>query len=226
MRLKDYEEAAAVPGFDEVRDQLGRIVQSTAFRNSPQLIRFLTFVVEAALANRSDSLKAYTIAVGALGRNSDFDPQTDPIVRVEAGRMRDALRRYYTNDGRRDRLLIDLPRGTYVPNFRRHPATAPPATISRPIESFLSDNQHIRDLISSLITTLRQAVGLARSAEHPDAKGAHAENLLQEAEQYFRCARELDAAGHELLALAVKIETKLQHERRKKEDRARNRFTE
>jgi hypothetical protein len=225
VRLNEYDDPPAMPDFNEVRDQLKRILRSAPFRDSPQLMRFLTFVVEASLANKADSLKAYTIAVGALGRGSDFDPQTDPIVRVEAGRLRDALMRYYAKEGRADRLVIDLPRGTYVPNFRRPSIAPPPAATSRPIEDFILENQRTRVLIASLAVTLRQAVGLARSAEHPGAKSAHAANLLQEAEEYFRCAKELDAAGHELMALAVKIETKLQRERRNRAHRG-NEFPE
>jgi hypothetical protein len=101
----------------EVRRQLARIVGSTVLRDSLRLTHFLTFVVETTLAGDSDIIKAYTIAVGALDRSSNFDPQTDPIVRVEAGRLRHALSRYYAEAGRDDVLVIELPRGTYVPTF-------------------------------------------------------------------------------------------------------------
>ena len=104
---------------DEIRKQLGRIVASEALRGSPRLTRFITFVVEATLAGKSARIKAYTIAVEALGRGSNFDPQSDPIVRVEACRLRQALTRYYAAAGRDDPLVIELPRGTYVPSFRR-----------------------------------------------------------------------------------------------------------
>lgn len=110
------------PRANEVRQQLARILGSAAFRVSLQLSRFLSFVVEATLAGQGDRIKAYTIAVEALGRRSDFDPQTDPIVRVEAGRLRIALVRYYSGAGRNDPLVIDLPRGAYVPTFRRRGA--------------------------------------------------------------------------------------------------------
>jgi hypothetical protein len=101
-----------------VREQLGRITADNAFRGAPRLSHFLTFVVEATLAGRAATIKAYTIAVEAFGRGSDFDPQNDPIVRVEAGRLRAALARYYTGPGCDDPLVIELPRGTYVPVFR------------------------------------------------------------------------------------------------------------
>ena len=73
-------------------------------------------------AGDGKKLKAYTIAVEALGRGTDFDPQTDPIVRVEAVRLRQALARYYSGTGRDDPLVIEVPRGSYVPAFRRRHA--------------------------------------------------------------------------------------------------------
>ena len=68
---------------------------SEAFRGSPQLVAFLRYVVEATLRGEHDRIKGYTIAVEALGRAEDFDPQSDPIVRVEATRLRRAINRYY-----------------------------------------------------------------------------------------------------------------------------------
>ena len=104
---------------DEIRRQLVRIVGSAPLIGSLRLTRFLTFVVKATLAGEGARIKAYTIAVEALGRGSDFDPQADPIVRVEAGRLRTALARYYADAGRDDPVTIELPRGSYVPTFRR-----------------------------------------------------------------------------------------------------------
>lgn len=111
---------AADDGAD-ARSALARIVTSEAFRSAPQLAAFLTFVVEKALAGEAHEVKGYTIATQALGRGTDFDPQLDPIVRVEAGRLRRALDAYYANAGRDDRLRITIPRGSYVPAFERAP---------------------------------------------------------------------------------------------------------
>jgi hypothetical protein len=79
-------------------------------------------VVEQQLAGQGSRIKAYTIAADALGRDANFDPQNDPIVRVEAGRLRRALDHYYTNGGCNDPIVIDLPRGHYVPVFRANSA--------------------------------------------------------------------------------------------------------
>src|ERR1700730_4238396 len=110
--MKSSGEVSGRPRADEVRAALDRIVASPHFRASPQLASFLRFVVEAAVTGGSDRIKGYTIAVEALGRNADFDPQADPIVRVEAGRLRRALDRYYANGGTDDPIAIELPRGS------------------------------------------------------------------------------------------------------------------
>jgi hypothetical protein len=81
------------------------------------LTSFLNFVVGATLAGRGDRLKGYTIGVEALGRAASFDPQTDPIVRVGATRLRAALARYYAGEGIDDPVIIDMPPGHYVPRF-------------------------------------------------------------------------------------------------------------
>ena len=113
------------PSSAEVREAITRVTQSNSFKNSPQLRAFLSFVVEAWLRGE-DHLKAYTIGVEALGRKADFDPQADPIVRVEAGRVRRALDIYYSGTGSGDPIIIDLPRGSYGPVFH-HRAAAPAA---------------------------------------------------------------------------------------------------
>ena len=113
------------PCADEIRAALAHMAGSEAFRGSPQLVSFLRYVVEATLRGSSDRIKGYTIAVEALGRAENFDPQADPIVRVEAMRLRRALTRYYANGGARDPVLIDLPLGSYVPAFKRNTLEPP-----------------------------------------------------------------------------------------------------
>ena len=112
------------PTPDEVRAALERMADNDGFRNSPQLAAFLRFTVEAVLRGERERIKAYTIAVEALGRDERFDPQADPIVRVEATRLRRAVERYYAGPGADDPVLIELRPGSYVPAFRRRAATA------------------------------------------------------------------------------------------------------
>jgi len=102
---------------DAIRDELGRVLASDAFVASPMLSAFLRFVVEETLAGREDRLKAYTIAVGALDRPESFDPNDSPVVRVQARRLRQALRRHYETAGADSPIRIDLPLGNYVPVF-------------------------------------------------------------------------------------------------------------
>lgn len=205
-----------MPHIDEVRDELSRILKSAAFRDSPQLVRFLTFVVEETLAGKADRIKGYTIAIEALGRGSDFDPEADAIVRVEASRLRVALARYYAGAGANDSLVIDLPRGTYVPTFRKR--TFDPSSVTTPpiIETLRLENQRIRDSIVSLAATVLRNTAPDPFKDHHDVNSADAEHFLREAEECFRCARGLEAAGHELSAKAVEIETLVQRRKWRK----------
>lgn len=103
----------------EVRAQLDRILQSTMFKNSERLQRFLKFAVECALDGTTDQLKESVLGRVVFDRGSEFDPRTDTIVRVEAQRLRRRLREYYENDGRDDGIAIKFPSGSYVPVFAR-----------------------------------------------------------------------------------------------------------
>ncbi|MFT0858490.1 tetratricopeptide repeat protein [Ancylobacter sp. G4_0304] len=107
----------AAPPPEAARAALARVLMSEELSSSPQLSNILRFVVEATLEGRREAIKGYTIAVEALGRDASFDPQADPIVRVEATRLRRALERYYAGAGAQDEIEIVVPRGSYVPQF-------------------------------------------------------------------------------------------------------------
>ncbi|SEG59567.1 TolB amino-terminal domain-containing protein [Bosea lathyri] len=110
---------AALPFCAErIREQLHRILSSADFAMPPRIHAFLSYVVEEALAGRADRIKAYSIAVAVFGRPTDFDTLNDPAVRIEAGRLRRGLERYYLLQGSNDPVLIDIPKGGYVPHFR------------------------------------------------------------------------------------------------------------
>ena len=87
------------PSPEAVRGQLDRILASGEFVAPDRLKSFLRFAVEETLAGRAERLKAYTIAVDVFGRDKSFDPQTDPVVRMEAGKLRRRLERYYLGAG-------------------------------------------------------------------------------------------------------------------------------
>jgi Tol biopolymer transport system component len=110
-----------------VRTQLDRILASAAFADADRARSFLRFVVLRALSGRAGEIKESVIAVEALGRSPSFDPKSDPIVRVEARRLRDRLDSFYRREGQDDPIVISLPKGGYVPEFSEHqPATVPP----------------------------------------------------------------------------------------------------
>ncbi len=101
----------------EVRTHLERVLRSAHFDGSTRSREFLRYVVEEVLAGRGGYLKQAAIAVEVFGRQPDFDAVIDPIVRVQAGRLRRSLERYYLLSGDSDSLRIELPKGSYAPVF-------------------------------------------------------------------------------------------------------------
>jgi len=103
----------------EIREQLERILASSEFSVPDRGKKFLSYLVEETLAGRAERIKAYTVAIEVFSRNGSFDAQNDPVVRIEAGRIRRALERYYLVAGQADPILIGIPKGAYVPHFER-----------------------------------------------------------------------------------------------------------
>lgn len=116
-----------------VNAQLARILMAEPFQNSGTLSRFLKFIVEETLAGHESELKEYIIALKVLSKRTDFNPQSDPIVRIHAGRLRRALNEYFLEAGKDDQLIISIPKGAYVPTFsiRQENITSGPA-VSKP----------------------------------------------------------------------------------------------
>ncbi|MDU0340240.1 adenylate cyclase [Bosea rubneri] len=116
------EDSAALPGppppEQEIRAQLDRILASAEFSVPARVRHFLIYVVNETLAGRADRIKAYSVAVEVFGRDANFDIQNDPVVRIEAGRLRRALERYYLLAGNSAPVLIEIPKGAYVPHFQ------------------------------------------------------------------------------------------------------------
>jgi TolB-like protein/Flp pilus assembly protein TadD len=103
---------------DKVQELLQQILASRSFEGVERLKRFLSFIVAETLAGRGDSLKEYAVGEYAFDKGANFDPRNDPIVRVQARRLRDRLTRYQQEEGQNDEIVIDLPKGRYVPVFR------------------------------------------------------------------------------------------------------------
>lgn len=117
---------------EAVRAQVARIGASQGFAGSERLRRFLTFTVDAVLDGRGGDLKEYIIGVEVFDRGDSYDPRLEPIVRVEARRLRSKLRAYYEAEGRDDSICIDYPKGSYVPEFRERGRAEPVNNIPKP----------------------------------------------------------------------------------------------
>jgi TolB-like protein/tetratricopeptide (TPR) repeat protein len=100
------------------RKELERVLASACFARSEGLSRLLRFLVERQLEGRDSELKESLIGVEVYGRRPDYDPKLDSTVRSEMARLRARLSKYYTTEGSQDPLVIDLPKGGYVPVFR------------------------------------------------------------------------------------------------------------
>jgi TolB-like protein/tetratricopeptide (TPR) repeat protein len=129
-----------------VRSELERICSSLRFQASERRRAFLRFIVDETLSGRAQSLKGYTIALAVFGRDESFDPQADPVVRLEARRLRRDLASYYMDGGQNDAVLISIPKGSYVPNFEWHkgppPATSASGAAPEPREIPARDNAY------------------------------------------------------------------------------------
>jgi TolB-like protein len=116
----DTESAAPPPVRPElVQRHLEKVLVSAEMSRSKKLCQFLRFTVEEVLRGHGSELKEYAIAVGVFRRSREFDPGADPIVRVQARRLRSKLGRYYQNEGSGEPIQIDYPVGGYSPVFLR-----------------------------------------------------------------------------------------------------------
>lgn len=107
------------PEYDRIIAALSHILSTDKFSAAPQMSAFLRYVVEQTASGNKKRIKAYTVAVDALGKSDDFDPQNDPVVRVLAGRLRSSLTAYYEANPKVD-VVIQMTTGTYVPDFAFH----------------------------------------------------------------------------------------------------------
>ena len=123
------------PTSDEVHRQLEAVSSSRLFTSSPRLSAFLRYIVERALDGTTDGVKEYSIGIDVFDRNADFDPRTDTIVRVHAGRLRKRLAEYYSTNGAADPVVIEVPKGGYIPTFRRRTGFDPQAKLPPSLQS-------------------------------------------------------------------------------------------
>lgn len=117
--LEERDSNYAGDGLDAatVTAALQRVLASEDFSSAPRLSSLLEYIVLETLAGRSALLKGFNIANSVFGRNEDFDARTDPLVRVQANRLRKGLERYYLVSGKTDTVRISVPKGSYAAVF-------------------------------------------------------------------------------------------------------------
>lgn len=131
MEFDRVSEQPERPPVAECHHQMERILQSATFRNASTLQQLFRFLTTRALDGGSETLKEYTIGVEAFGRMQDFDPKTDTIVRVQTHRLRQKLKEYYDGEGHHDRIVIEIPKGHYLPRFEVGAKDGPEPEIDR-----------------------------------------------------------------------------------------------
>lgn len=116
---------------ESIRAALEKILASPGFANAERISRFLRYTVEETLAGQTDKLKESLLGIDVFGRKPTYDPRVDAVVRTEAVKLRARLREYYETEGREDEIVIDLPKGGYIPAFRNR--EKPPAETAAPV---------------------------------------------------------------------------------------------
>jgi TolB-like protein len=117
---------------EDVRAELEHILSNPHFQSSERRRAFLRFIVDETLSGHSENLKGFTIALSVFGRDDRFDPQADPVVRIEARRLRRDLHSYYADVGQNDAVRISVPKGSYVPVFEKHGGGTVSALVPQP----------------------------------------------------------------------------------------------
>jgi serine/threonine-protein kinase len=139
-----------------IEKQLDRVMSSDEFRKCPQLVRFLRFAVREAFSGRGGGSKERLIGMEVFGRPADYDAGSDPVVRVEARRLRRKLAEYYAKQGREDPIEIRLPKGGYLPTFESRTSNVKHSVAVLPFSGHaLSDG-----LTTRLIARLAECGGL------------------------------------------------------------------
>jgi hypothetical protein len=145
-------------GRDAIHQQLERVLSSSVFKSSKRYPALLRYIVEQTLEGRESTIKERILGVEVFGRSADYDTNADHVVRTAAGEVRKRLAQYYMEPGRENELRIDVPAGSYVPQFRSAPELAPawvPEPASLPASTVPGWKKHIKLLlISSAILNL------------------------------------------------------------------------
>jgi len=203
-----------------IRGQLEKILAHALFVRSARMGRFLRLAVERTLAGRTDELKEYLLGVEVFDRKSSYDPRVDPIVRVEARRLRSKLQAYYEGDGRDDPIVFEFATGSYAPRIHgknEAPAAAPAAIPTVAVLPFAnlsacSDHDYFSDgLTEELIHALTKVSGMKVVAWSSAARLRGVEQDVLEARRRLQVANVLTGSvrisGGRLRVRAQLIET-------------------
>jgi hypothetical protein len=144
--------------------QIDKLVNSHALHGSESLCKLLRYLAKHALDHPGSSIKEYQIATEVFGRSTDFDPQLDSMVRVQAGRLRVKLAEYYNSDGEADSIMVELPRGTYVLSLHHRSALPPRAHSAQPAENGREPSASTRSYRNWIIATALLTVLLTIAA--------------------------------------------------------------
>jgi hypothetical protein len=123
--------------------QIHRLVASQVLHSSESLCKLLQYLAKHALEHPNSPLKEYQLATEVFGRRSDFDPQSDSTIRVQAGRLRLKLVEYYSSEGAQDPVVVELPKGTYILSFHQREAV----NSKPPIDPTAEGNGGIRNQV-------------------------------------------------------------------------------
>lgn len=183
-----------------IREQLEKILAHGLFVRSERMGRFLRLAVERTLEGKPEELKEYLLGVEVFDRKSSYDPRVDPIVRVEARRLRAKLKAYYEGDGRSDPVVIEFATGTYAPSIRARdgaPVMAPSGVHTVAVLPFSNlsgnpENDYLSDgLTEELIHGLTKLSGLRVVAWNSAARLRGLEEDVREARRQLGVANVL-----------------------------------
>jgi hypothetical protein len=175
--------------------QIDRLVASRTLHGSESLCRLLRYLAQHAIDEPGTPLKEYQIATEVFGRKADFDPQSDSTIRVQAGRLRAKVVEYYAAEGEHDPVVVELPKGSYLLNFRHRPNHAkpmeapPPPFVAVPASlPQITSNRRPVFVLSALLALALLAIlallGLRRS-NSPEAAAASTEHPPAEFQQFW-----------------------------------------
>lgn len=177
----------------EIRTHLERILASRAFGSAPRLSAFLRFVVETTLDGKAGEIKESLIAVEVYGRPADYNPQIDSTVRVEAGRLRTRLHKWYDSEGGNEKIRIELPKGGYIPVFHRvqeprrpHAAAAAAVLLGIFAAVFAWSRTDVRVPDAETMEIYNRATDLLRIPVLKDGPTERVPDTVLEAVQLFR----------------------------------------